>query len=138
IGYLPGTPQPGVPAPVVVQPGRFINISVGTAAFANVSFGFPHLQGDFASSLMTPSIVAPPTYPTFVSKIQLLGSQVLQNAQLNVTGDTNFINNLYQSVLGRPVETNGVNFWVQQLEAGASRYGVALAIWASPEHRGEQ
>jgi autotransporter-associated beta strand protein len=47
-----------------------------------------------------------------------------------------FVTALYLKVLERSPDAAGFNFWVQQLQAGATRASVATAFEASPEHDG--
>jgi hypothetical protein len=49
---------------------------------------------------------------------------------------TLYVSRVYQDVLGRNADAPGLNYWVQQLEAGGSRQQVAAGIWESAEHRG--
>jgi hypothetical protein len=51
---------------------------------------------------------------------------------------TDFINSLYSSVLGRAMDSAGVNYWLQQLGVGMSRLEVTQGFWESAEHRGIQ
>jgi hypothetical protein len=46
---------------------------------------------------------------------------------------TPWLNRIYVDVLGRAVDSAGLAFWTQSLQAGASRGAVALAIVTSPE-----
>jgi hypothetical protein len=47
-----------------------------------------------------------------------------------------FVTALYLKVLERSPDGAGFNFWVQQLQAGATRATVAMAFETSPEHYG--
>jgi autotransporter-associated beta strand protein len=47
-----------------------------------------------------------------------------------------FVTALYRDVLERAPDTVGFNFWVQQLQAGATRAAVAFAFETSPEYAG--
>lgn len=50
---------------------------------------------------------------------------------------TTFVIGLYQNLLGRLPDAQGLTFWVQQLQSGAlNNQQVATDIWQSPEHRG--
>jgi uncharacterized protein (TIGR03118 family) len=54
-------------------------------------------------------------------------------------GGTNssWVDAMYQMVLGRQADGGGLNYWLAQLSAGASRSGVALGFAASQEHDGQ-
>ncbi len=53
----------------------------------------------------------------------------------NVT-DTTYLNNLYQNVLGRLPDSNGLNYWLGQLNSGAeTRYEVLLGFSESLENK---
>jgi hypothetical protein len=61
-------------------------------------------------------------------EIEALEDRVTPQATTYVTG-------LYNDVLHRPPDPQGLNFWVGQLQAGSSVQEVASAFWLSPEHR---
>jgi len=46
---------------------------------------------------------------------------------------TPWLNGIYQNVLGRAADSGGLATWSQDLKAGLSRYGVAVAIVTNPE-----
>ncbi len=46
-----------------------------------------------------------------------------------------FVTAVYQDLLGRAPDTNGLNGWVAAIENGASNQDVATGIWRSAEHR---
>ena len=46
-----------------------------------------------------------------------------------------FLAGLYQSILQRPIDSNGQNLFARQLSLGFSAGEVVQEIWASPEHR---
>ena len=54
---------------------------------------------------------------------------------LNKSGGTaqDYVNALYQTLLGRPADPSGLASWVAQLAGGATRYDVARLIEWSPE-----
>jgi hypothetical protein len=62
---------------------------------------------------------------------------ILGSAEYHVThtdqDDTQFVNVLYQKMLGRSAETSGLSFWTQALAAGMSRGDAAAGIADSPE-----
>ena len=64
-----------------------------------------------------------------------LGSAEFQ--RLYGTNPTNeqFVNALYQNILQRPGEQEGVDFWVGLLQAGASRADVLVELSESPENQ---
>lgn len=47
--------------------------------------------------------------------------------------DAGFVNLLYQNVLGRPADQNGLAFWTDQIAHGGSRSGVVLGFSESTE-----
>jgi hypothetical protein len=49
-----------------------------------------------------------------------------------------YVNGLYQAVLGHPGGQPAVATWGPFLEASFPRSAVAMAVWNSPEHRGQQ
>jgi uncharacterized protein DUF4214 len=55
-----------------------------------------------------------------------------------MAGNIAYVNALYNQVLGRVADVDGVNYWVYQLDLGTSRQQVADAIWESAEHRSLQ
>jgi hypothetical protein len=77
----------------------------------------------------------PDVMPDFVAKVDLLGSN-LQNGSLSLLPDALFVNGLYHDIPGRMADQAGLDFWVLDLQLGASRAAVASAFWESPEHRG--
>lgn len=56
----------------------------------------------------------------------------------NSIANTAYIDALYQLILGRAPDSDGLTYWQGQLTPGASRSSVAADIWNSPEHRGLQ
>jgi VCBS repeat-containing protein len=51
------------------------------------------------------------------------------------SGDTAFVQQVYQNVLGRPVDGGGAQFWQGQLASGVSRGQVLVGFAESPENR---
>tara|TARA_B100000965_G_scaffold130952_1_gene109169 strand:- start:74 stop:418 length:345 start_codon:yes stop_codon:yes gene_type:complete len=50
--------------------------------------------------------------------------------------DTTYVNNLYQNVLGRLPDSNGLNYWIGQLNSGTeTRYEVLLGFSESAENK---
>lgn len=56
---------------------------------------------------------------------------------LHGSDDTSWVAGLYQDMLNRPASTQDLSYWLGALDAGQSRFQVALSIVASPEHEGE-
>jgi hypothetical protein len=54
-------------------------------------------------------------------------------AQLHGSTDASWVAGLYNDLLGRPAEGQGLSYWLAQLQAGESRYQVALSIATSAE-----
>jgi hypothetical protein len=54
----------------------------------------------------------------------------------DATSADSFVTNLFETVLGRQPDANGLAYWVGQLENGATRLQVSAGIWESAEHRG--
>src|SRR5262249_4879770 len=74
--------------------------------------------------------------PVVISKLNLLAANVAGLETGLLAADDAFIAALYDDLLNRPVDSQGLVHWVQLLLAGVSRQQVAMAIWQSPEHRG--
>lgn len=53
---------------------------------------------------------------------------------LNATDNVGFVEELYETVLGRQSDANGANGWITQLNAGVSRVDVADSFVFSSEH----
>ncbi|HVX10938.1 MAG TPA: DUF4214 domain-containing protein [Pirellulales bacterium] len=51
--------------------------------------------------------------------------------------DLSWVDNMYQSLLGRPADASGEAYWTQALAAGVSRQEVAIGFAASPEREGQ-
>ena len=83
---------------------------------AGLQFWISQLHGGLTDSQMTADIAS-------------------SNEFFQLTGGTasNWINALYADLLGRPSDTSGLAFWLQQLANGTSRTQVALEIAASAE-----
>lgn len=45
------------------------------------------------------------------------------------------IGKFYENVLDRPADSDGLDYWVQQRESGASMSSILVAISESPEHQ---
>lgn len=54
---------------------------------------------------------------------------------VELTPDENYVNRLYQAVLGRDADPGGLHYWANQLGHGMSRLTISSVIWNSPEHR---
>src|SRR5262249_4737832 len=52
--------------------------------------------------------------------------------------DLKLATNLYQAILNRPPDADGLTYWASELEAGLATSAVAQALWNSPEHRLQQ
>jgi hypothetical protein len=76
--------------------------------------------------------------PIGIGKVDLLASSALAGAQGSLSGQTAFVDTLYEDVLGRAADPAGVTYWVGLLQAGFTRDQVAAGVWASPEHRAVQ
>jgi nitrous oxide reductase accessory protein NosL len=72
--------------------------------------------------------------PSFVSKVQLLGS----NTNSLMADNIAYVNALYHQLFGRSPDQREVNTWVFELDAGVSRAQVADGIRRSAEHAGRQ
>ncbi len=79
---------------------------------------------------------------SWVARLQQGMSVTIVHAQLlsvpefyDQAGDTDagFVNRLYQSLLGRDAELAGLNGWVTQLQKGATRQQVAIALESTTE-----
>ncbi len=104
---------------IVLDPGE-----VGTGYNFGETFG--GLPGGVVPPFVAPT--GPEVDPTFVSKSQLLASGM----DGVLAGNVAYVNALYQQVLGRPADIDGLNTWVFQLDSGVSREQVADEIWRIP------
>lgn len=66
------------------------------------------------------------------------GSTSAALSQSVITLNQDYVNRLYVDLLGRAPDAAGLAFWTGLLNAGVSRYDVALAIQSSPEYRTNQ
>src|SRR5215475_5460043 len=69
---------------------------------------------------------------------ELLNSQspVLPLAGVDPNGQVAFVRRLYQQVLNRDADAQGLLDWVSRLNAGNSRADVVAGVWNSAEHTG--
>jgi predicted outer membrane repeat protein len=107
---------------------RFVHVTVDIGAF--------EYQGPFPASPvpvfpMTPQSVA----VNLVSVVQFFGSN-MQAVNGTMSAQAAFVNGVYQNLLDRPADPQGLAGWVMQLQAGISRAAVVDGIWDSPEHYG--
>jgi subtilisin family serine protease len=70
-----------------------------------------------------------------VTDENILAQILSTNAYFQAAGGTNagFVNNLYQTLLGRTADAAGASLWVGLLQGGASRMSVIQAIEQTPE-----
>lgn len=54
--------------------------------------------------------------------------------QVHGASDVGWVSGMYQDVLGRAADQAGLQYWTSQLQAGVSRYQVALGLADSTEH----
>jgi hypothetical protein len=135
VGFIDGRPQNGSPPAAMVAPHQFIGIDLTRAPFFGSGYNFGELLSGFVSAVAFAVPVGMPSVdPTFVSKVQLFGSVMADDA----AGSTAFVNSLYHQVLGRAPDQDGLNHWVYEVDAGLSRTQVADSFWRSSEHRGLQ
>ena len=104
----------------------------------------PEYHGDYIQNLFQNYLGIPADQAalTFYQSLYQLGwtdeqvkAEILASAAFfNLSGSTNegFLNEVYQDVLGFPVDNVGRAFWLPQLEASGSRFEVALCILSSP------
>jgi hypothetical protein len=109
---------------IVVNPGSVGFVKNDFAVFTT-SAG----QG-FASSVVASSVQDPMVLPTVISKLELLSSSA------DLMTDVAFVNHLFQSLLGRSPDIDGLNSLTMMLMAGFPREQITREIWQSPEHRG--
>ena len=65
-----------------------------------------------------------------------LASNEFQERYGENVSDSNYVNNLYQNVLGRDADSSGLNYWVGQLNSGAeTRDEVLLGFAESAENK---
>jgi hypothetical protein len=53
--------------------------------------------------------------------------------QLHGSTDVSWLQGMYNDLLGRPADDQGLSYWLGQLQAGETHYQVALSIATSPE-----
>lgn len=74
------------------------------------------------------------------SLVDLAGSFIVSNEYVGRFGadlnNTDFMVRIYQNILGRQPEQEGLNFWVNSLDQGNSRSLVLSLVSESPENRG--
>ncbi len=136
IGYFVGKLQNGSPPAATLAPAsnganfsEFIGIDLTSAPFTQ-GYNFGHLLAGFPVAVNPVGAVFPQVNPTFIGTIQLVGNGPINNVV--------YVNALYQQILGRAPDVEGVNFWVYLLDVGVSRSQVAAAFWQSVEHRRDQ
>ncbi len=136
--------QPGQYAVAETQPATYLNESnsVGSAGGT--------LGVDFVTNIVLPGgtnavhydflEVRLPTMTTIkshiIGKVGLLASTI-QNPQL-VTAAEQYVNQLYNDVLGHAPDQAGIDNYVAQLLGGGTRADVARQVWLSPEYRALQ
>jgi hypothetical protein len=62
-----------------------------------------------------------------------------QSFTIQVAGsaaEVHYVSGLYSTLLGRPAENAGLEYWIGLLHGGASRQQIAQGIWESAEHLG--
>ena len=73
--------------------------------------------------------------------IRVVASSFLESAEFKQSygenvSDSTYVNTLYKNVLGRDVDTEGLNYWVGSLSSGAeTRYEVLLGFSESAENK---
>jgi hypothetical protein len=70
-----------------------------------------------------------------LSKLQFLASSGSTNSDPPASANANYVNGLYQNILGRAADPAGLAFFVEKLQNGTSRLQVVDSLWTSPEHR---
>jgi alpha-tubulin suppressor-like RCC1 family protein len=55
-------------------------------------------------------------------------------ARYGALNNRDFVDRLYQNVLGRPADEGGITFWTGQLNSGVTRGGVLVSFSESPEY----
>jgi hypothetical protein len=74
------------------------------------------------------------------NRVTILRANIIASDEyFSATGDISaFITTLYQEVLGRSADPDGVEYWSGRLEAGVPRWQLVLAIYLSPESLGKR
>jgi hypothetical protein len=119
-GWMQTTVDP--PDLTIVSGSSMTGVDFGNRMGSGFVIGFP------------PS-APPPAPPILVSKLLLLGPNLAAIQQGLLATDSAFIDGLYQNLLNRPAEVEGLSRWILSLLAGFSRQQVATAFWQSAEHR---
>jgi hypothetical protein len=91
----------------------------------------------------TPAVGSEGTYTLHFTAHNGVGGDPQQTFTLSVTflspgSNQTFVNALYATVLGRPGDTEGMDYWLNLLASGASRMVVAEGVWESAEHRASE
>jgi hypothetical protein len=120
---------------------QFSGVGLGSGV-NGVNYNFGELlpanaTGVVYSASYTPQAsFGPPPDMSILSKLQFLSSSGPGTVDPVVQGQATYVDGLYRTLLGRPVDPTGLVTWVQQLHSGVPRTQVVLAIMASPEYRG--
>jgi protocatechuate 3,4-dioxygenase beta subunit len=150
--------EPGLPVWTIqiidVQSGRLLQTTTtdahGNYRFTNLAPGSYHLRevlevgyqqtsappadiqlgfGATVSGVNFGNALAPPT-----SKLQLLAGF----SAIQLAADLGFLTAVYQQLLNRRPDINGLYDWALLLQEGVPRQQVVSSIWASAEHRSRE
>ncbi len=121
--------------------GKFDAGDVSATSNSSGAYQFTDLEpGQYVVREEVPKgiFVTTPTngYATVVVTSNSVSTLNFGNQDAVVTQLTGYLEQLYGTVLDRPIDSGGLNFWVGQVMAGVSRTAVGQAIWNSPEHLG--
>lgn len=56
----------------------------------------------------------------------------------NASQEEAFVKGVYRTVLGRDADSDGLSFWVGNLDSGSARSTLVTTFWNSPENRGRE
>jgi hypothetical protein len=102
---------------------------VGTDTFAYTIADAHGATSNPAFVMMTVTGSQSPSQP-----ILFLPTQPNAPAPAGQSSNALYVGGLYRDILGRPADTTGLDYWVNQLQSGVSRATVAQAFLNSPEH----
>jgi hypothetical protein len=120
--------------------GVFDSGDVSATTDATGAYKFSDLEpGQYVVREIVPKgifVTTPPSgFATVVVSSNSVSSLDFGNQDSVVTQLSGWLVQLYGTILDRPFDVGGLNFWSSGIKSGLSRPAVAQAIWESPEHR---
>jgi hypothetical protein len=153
----PGTYTLTETQPAGYQDGQESPGSAGGAAGADQITGITLVMGQVASDYnfgeqnppltavvfadsfaFGPANFARPQDLAILTKQLFLGNPGQATVDPATLAQATFVDGVYRNLLKRPADAGGLIYWMQALQAGATRGQIVHSIWVSPEHRGLQ